>query len=71
MKGLGIILLALGLIMLVYKGITYTTHKQVADLGPLEINKEEKHTFPISPIAGGVAVIAGIALIGLSGKRAH
>ena len=34
---IGIALIALGLIALVYQGITYTTREKVVDLGPLKI----------------------------------
>jgi hypothetical protein len=68
MKNLGIILLIIGLGMTIYTGFTFVTKKKVVDMGPLEINKEEKHPVSWSPVAGIVCVAAGISLI-LIGKK--
>ncbi len=69
MKAIGILLIALGLVMLIYKGINFTTKEKVVDLGPVEINKEEKHAVPLSPIVGGLALVGGIFLVGYSSKK--
>ena len=63
MKTLGIILIAIGIIMLVIRGISYTSEEKVADIGPLEINKKDKKTVGWPMYAGGVAVVAGIVLV--------
>lgn len=71
MKGtriIGIILIVLGVLGFALGGISFTTKKEVADLGPIEIQKEQKKTIPIAPIASGVAVIAGIVLV-VAGSR--
>jgi hypothetical protein len=38
-------------------------------VGPIQVTTREEHTIPISPILGGVAIIAGLALI-VAVKRA-
>ena len=61
---LGIILVVVGIIMLAYGGYSYyTTQENVAKIGPLEINKQEKHPVPIGPIVGGVCIVGGILLL--------
>jgi len=60
---LGIILAAIGVISLAYQGITYTTRKKAVDLGPIEITKNEKHTIPLPPIIGVVALVGGVVLL--------
>lgn len=60
---LGIALIILGVIALAYQGITYTTHKKVLDLGPIQATKEERQTIPIPPIVGALALVGGIALL--------
>jgi uncharacterized membrane protein len=60
---IGIALIALGLIALVYQGITYTTREKVVDLGPLKITTEKEKTIPLPPILGGLALAGGIALV--------
>lgn len=68
MKTLGIILLVVGLIMTVFTGFNVITKKKVVDLGPVEINKEEKTPIYWSPITGGLLAAAGLVII-LVGKR--
>jgi hypothetical protein len=66
MKGatlLGFILVALGVLALVYQGITYTTHKKVVDIGPIEATREEHKTIPLPPILGVIALVGGIVII--------
>jgi uncharacterized membrane protein len=65
---LGILLVVLGVIALAYQGISYTTHKKVIDLGPIQATKEEHKTIPLPPILGGIALIGGVALL-LSGTK--
>jgi uncharacterized membrane protein len=69
LKTVGIILIALGLVALIFQGITYTTHKQVIDLGPIHATADEKKTIPLPPILGGVAIVGGIVLLVTGGKK--
>jgi hypothetical protein len=41
----GILLLVLGVLALAYQGITYTQHKKVLDIGPLQATKKSEKTF--------------------------
>ena len=59
----GLILVVLGLVGVGYGGIRYTQRREVARVGPLQVTTREERTIPISPILGGVAIIAGVALI--------
>ena len=68
MKIIGIILIVLGLLGFIFGSISFQEEDQVADIGPLEVETEETHTIPITPIASGAAVVAGIALV-VAGTR--
>ena len=68
MRLVGIVLIVIGIIALAYQGITYTTHKKVLDIGPIQATKEERHTVPLPPIVGVVALIGGVVIIA-SGRR--
>jgi uncharacterized membrane protein HdeD (DUF308 family) len=68
MRLVGIVLIVIGIIALAYQGITYTTHKKVLDIGPIQATKEERHTVPLPPIVGVVALVAGVVII-VSGRR--
>jgi UDP-N-acetylmuramyl pentapeptide phosphotransferase/UDP-N-acetylglucosamine-1-phosphate transferase len=65
----GLVLIVLGVAALVYQGVTYTTQKKAVDMGPIQITEKQKHTLPVPPIVGGIAVVAGVALVALGGKR--
>jgi uncharacterized membrane protein HdeD (DUF308 family) len=60
---LGIVLIVLGIIALAYQGITYTTHKKVLDIGPIQATKEEHNTIPMPPILGVLALIGGVVIL--------
>ncbi|HXT26809.1 MAG TPA: DUF3185 domain-containing protein [Candidatus Eisenbacteria bacterium] len=66
MKGvtlLGLALIVLGVIALAYQGISYTTHKKVVDIGPIEATREEHKTIPLPPIVGVIALVGGIVIL--------
>jgi UDP-N-acetylmuramyl pentapeptide phosphotransferase/UDP-N-acetylglucosamine-1-phosphate transferase len=66
----GILLIVLGVVALTYQGITYTTHKKVVDIGPIQATKEEHKTIPLPPILGGLALVCGVALLISANKSA-
>jgi hypothetical protein len=59
----GIILIILGVIALAADGITYTKTEKILDIGPIQATQERQKTIPVSPIAGGAAVAAGVVLV--------
>ena len=65
---IGLILVILGVLALAYQGITYTTHKKVSDIGPIQATETEHKTIPLPPIVGGIALIGGIVLL-VSGSK--
>jgi hypothetical protein len=60
---IGIILIVLGTIGLIYGGITYTSRKDVVDIGDLKIQVDQKENIPLSPIFGAAAVAVGVVLV--------
>jgi drug/metabolite transporter (DMT)-like permease len=67
-KTLGIILIVLGIIMITYTGLHFTTTKKVVDLGPIDINKEKDHSVKWSPIVGVIFIFGGIVLVARNKK---
>jgi uncharacterized membrane protein HdeD (DUF308 family) len=63
MRILGIVLVVIGVLALAYQGVTYTTHKKVLDIGPIQATKEEHNTIPIPPILGVLALIGGVVIL--------
>ena len=68
MKILGILLVALGLVGLLYGGFHWTEREKVVDLGSVEVTHNERKGVPVSPIAGAVMLAAGIVLIVMDGR---
>lgn len=60
---LGIALIVIGVLALAYQGFSYTVPKKTVDLGPIQVTKEERHTVPLPPILGALALIGGIVLL--------
>ena len=69
MKIAAIVLIVLGAISLAYGGISYTTREKVLDIGPIEATAERHKTVPLPPVIGGVAVVAGIAMLFAGSKK--
>ena len=65
---IGILLVVLGVLSLVYQGITYTQREKVVDIGPIQATKETKKTIPLPPVLGGISLVGGIALL-LAGAK--
>ena len=65
----GIILIVIGIVALVYQGITYTTREKVIDLGSLQVTAEKTKTLPLTPIVGGIALVGGIVLLVMGNRR--
>ena len=55
--------------MTLFTGFNLVTKEKVADIGPIEINKEEKQPIAWSPIVGGIILVAGIVLLVSNNKR--
>ncbi len=69
MKILGIVLIVVGILMFVFRNISFTQEKKVVDLGPLQVDRKEEKTIGWPMYAGAIAVVAGIAVIALDRKR--
>ena len=69
MKGLGIVLIVIGIVMMVFRSFNFTQTKKVADLGPLEINKQEKKTVNWPLYAGIVVTAAGVVVLVSANKN--
>ena len=69
MRLVGIILIVLGLIGVIWGGITWTKRRDTISVGPISATVQQKQTFPISPVAGGIALVVGIAMVAASARR--
>ena len=68
-KIIGLALLIAGILALIYGGFTYTRATHSAKLGPLEVVVKDKETVNVPAWAGGLATLAGGALLLFGAKR--
>jgi len=69
MKIAGILLIIFGVAALIYGGFTYSSQKNVAKIGSMQISTTENHTLPVPPILGIVAIAGGAGLIYFGVKK--
>jgi uncharacterized membrane protein len=65
----GIVLLILGVLVLVFQGITYTRQEKVMDVGPMHVTTETHERVPLPPILGGLALVGGVALLVMGARK--
>jgi hypothetical protein len=66
---IGIILIVVAIAAFAYQGLSITTQEKVVDLGPLEVTAERTRTLPLTPVAGGIALVGGVALLFLGFRK--
>lgn len=66
---IGAVLIVIGLIGLIWGGISYTSEEKVLDIGPIEATAERTKRIPVGPIVGGIALVGGIVLLATGRKR--
>jgi uncharacterized membrane protein len=67
----GILLILLGVIALMYQGITYTKSEKLLDIGPIHATTETQKTIPLPPVVGGLALVGGIVILVLGERRSE
>jgi len=68
-KILGILLLGIGIIMLIWTGISFTRREKVVDAGPVHITADKQKNVNWPPYAGGFLVLGGVVLLATSRRR--
>jgi hypothetical protein len=66
---IAIILIAIGIVVFAYQGITYTTREKVVNLGPIQLTAEKTRTLPLPPIVGAITLVGGIVLLVVGKKK--
>ena len=68
-KMAAIVLIAAGVLGLLYGGFSYTRETHEAKLGPIELSVKEQRTINVPVWAGVGAIVIGGALLLLGGKK--
>ena len=66
-KMIAMILVGLGIVVLAYSGITYTTRGKPVDVLGVHVETTRSHFIP--PVAGALALVGGIVLLTVNPKN--
>ena len=67
-KIVGVLLIAAGVMGLLYGGFTYTKESHTAKLGPLAITVQDKETVMVPVVASLGSIVLGVFLIVATGR---
>ena len=65
----GAVLIVIGMVALLWGGISWTEEETILDIGPIQATAEERETIPLPPVLGGIALAAGAVLLLLPSRR--
>ncbi|HYH56121.1 MAG TPA: hypothetical protein VD772_05880 [Anseongella sp.] len=68
MRTLAIVFIVLGIAGLIYSGFTYTKKEKVLDVGPLEVQADDKKTVTWPTIVPAVLLVGGVVML-LTGRK--
>jgi hypothetical protein len=68
-KGLAFVFIVLGILALVYGGISYSRQRTLVDVGSFQATATEQHDIPLSPIVAAVAIVGGLLLLFVPRRR--
>ncbi len=64
---IAVVLVALGIVVLAYSGITFRTRGAPVNIGPLHVETTRSHFIP--PVVGALALAGGIVLLLVGNKK--
>ena len=68
-RAIAIVLIVAGALSLGYGSFTYTKKTHDAKIGPMEISIKDKETVNIPSWAGGGAILIGVVLLVVRGRK--
>lgn len=66
---IGVLLIVLGVIALVYQGISYVSREKVAQVGPITVEANKREAIPLPPVLGGIALVGGVVLVATASRK--
>jgi nitrate reductase gamma subunit len=61
-KTIGILLVLLGLLGFLIGPVSFTT-QETTEIGPVEVETPERHSFPTGPAVSGALIAGGVVLL--------
>ena len=68
-KVAGLVLVAVGVVILLWGGVFWTDRDTIVDAGDIELTRQSREGIAVPPIVGGVVLVAGILLVLLPQRR--
>jgi hypothetical protein len=65
----GLVLVAIGMVVLLWGGIFWTKKETLLDAGPLQVTTQKREGRAVPPVVGAVLLVAGIVLVLVPGRR--
>jgi hypothetical protein len=69
MRPIALVLVVLGIVALIYGGISYNRQKTVFEIGGIKATTTEHKDIPIAPIVGVIAIVGGVAILVVDKRR--
>ena len=69
MKTIAIVLVVLGVLALVYGGISYNKDRTVLEMGSMSVTATEHKSIPIPAVVGVLVLMGGVTLLLVSRRR--
>jgi hypothetical protein len=63
MKAVGWVIIAIGIVMIIIKGVSIPEKKNIIDAGPIQVSKTEYHWYGWPTYVGGLLAIVGVVLV--------
>ena len=64
---IAVVLIALGIVVLAYSGVSFRTPGKPVNIGPVHIETTQSHFIP--PVVGAIALVGGIVLLVAGNKK--
>jgi uncharacterized membrane protein HdeD (DUF308 family) len=70
-RTIGILLIITGIAGFLISDVSFSTTEEVADIGPLEVEREKERSLPVTPVASGALVVIGgvVTVMGIRRNR--
>jgi len=68
-KTIGIVLVILGILALIYGGISYNRNRTVVQVGSMSVTATEHKSLAVPAVAGAIVLVGGVALLVAGNRR--
>lgn len=66
---LAILLTSVGIVTIIYQGLSFTTREKAVDIGSLHVMADKTRSIPLPPVLGVFAVMGGVVLLAMETRK--